>query len=69
MFSSPSATAASVSVEETTVSRAVRSFPAGSSCSPDDFRQQQLLHLINYREGGAELLSGLNMNVNMLLKR
>ena len=57
-FSSPSP---SVSVDETTVSRAVRSFPVG-------FRPQQLLDLINNREGGAELLSALTVFVNMLLK-
>lgn len=67
-FDSQLSSATSVFVDESAVSRAVRSFPAGSSGGPDGFKPQHLLDLVSNREGGTDLLSALTAFINMLLQ-
>jgi hypothetical protein len=49
------------------VSKALKSFPAGSSGGPDGLRPQHLLDLVNCNESNGELLSSITALVNLLL--
>ena len=62
----PHATLA-LSVDESDVLKAVRSFPAGSSAGLDGFGPQHLLDLVSCLESGADLLTALTAFVNLLL--
>jgi len=63
----PSAFSA-MSVTEREVSRAIRSFPAGSAAGPDGIRPQHLLDLITCKEAGQELVAAITELVNLLLE-
>ena len=54
-------------VTETSVQKAIMSFPAGSSGGPDGLRPQHLKDLIACREAGPELLTSLTAFVNISL--
>jgi hypothetical protein len=64
----PSATSTQLlQVSDEDVSKALRSFPCGSSGGPDGLRPQHLLDLINCVESGSELLSSITAFINLLL--
>jgi hypothetical protein len=56
-----------LSVVESDVFKAVRSFPAGSSGGLDSFRPQHLIDLVGCLESGGDLLTALTSFVNLLL--
>jgi len=63
----PPLPSAALSVDESDVLGACRSFPAGSSGGPDGFRPQHLLDLVNCTESGSDFLTALTGLVNLLL--
>lgn len=60
-------TTSSLSVDESDVLRAIRSFPAGSSGGLDGMRPQHLLDLVNCVESASGFISALTSFVNLLL--
>jgi len=57
-----------VSVTESDVIKAIRSFPAGSAAGPDGIRPQHQLDLITGKEAGKELVSAITALINHLLE-
>ena len=58
---------ASLQVSESSVLKALKSFPAGSSGGPDGLRPQHLIDLVSCKMGGPALLSALTGFVNLVL--
>jgi len=56
-----------VQMSESDITRAIRSFPAGSSGGPDGLRPQHLLDLISCKEAGQALVTAITGLVNLLL--
>lgn len=54
-------------VPESTVLKALKSFPAGSSGGPDGLRPQHLVDLVSCKTGGPALLTSLTGFVNLIL--
>ena len=57
-----------IQITEEEISKAVRTFPAGSSGGPDGLRPQHLLELVGCLEAGPALLTSLTSFTNMLLE-
>jgi len=57
-----------VSVTESDVIKAIRTFPAGSTAGPDGIRPQHLLDLITCKKAGKELVSAITALINLLLE-
>lgn len=58
----------SLQVTESSVLKALKSFPAGSSGGPDGLRPQHLVDLVSCKTGGPALLSSLTGLVNLVLR-
>ncbi len=56
-----------VQVTEADITKAIRSFPAGSSAGPDGLRPQHLLDLISNKDTGQALVTAITALVNLLL--
>ena len=54
-------------VDEATLSKAIQSFPNGSSGGPDGLRPQHLKDLVNNKESGQGLVTALTSFTNLLL--
>ena len=65
---SPSPPQQPLQVTEAEVTKAIKSFPPGSSGGPDGLRPQHLLDLIKCAESGGELVASITAFVNLLLR-
>ena len=57
----------SIQVTETDITRAIRSFPAGSSGGPDGLRPQHILDMTACPARGQDLITAITSLVNLLL--
>jgi len=57
----------SLTVTETEVYKAIKSFPAGSSAGPDGFRPQHLASLVGCPSNGPALLTALTSWINLVI--
>ena len=59
---------AAVQITEDDITRAIRSFPTGSSAGPDGLRPQHLLDLTSCLEAGRALVTAVTGLINLLLQ-